>query len=974
MTDEERRRSEEQDKTDSLHRRDFLKILGASFAALASGCDLRAPTDKILPYSEQPEGTVPGLTRWYASTCGGCSAACGALVKSRDGRPIKMEGNPDHPLSRGGLCARGQATILDLYDSERLKQPLSGGAPAAWSALDGAVEAALAGARRPGRKVRVLSQTIPSPSFDAAAAAFCARHGAERVVYDSVSESAIVEAHRLTHGRAVLPHYRFEAARAIVSFDADFLGTWISPVEFTKSWAGKRRPDDGFEGMSWHAQFEPRLSVTGSNADLRIPVRPSQELSTALTLGRMLAERLGWRGEIPKAGWTSVSHEVLRQTAENLAGAHGAALAVSGSSDVAVQLAINWINEMLGSYGRTVDLARPSFQRRGEPGALARLIDEMEAGEVGVLLVVEANPAYDHAAAARFAAAMKKVGLVACLSQRRDETGALAGVVAATPHALESWGDAEPVAGVHSLIQPLIEPLFDARPALESLLVWAGKPAKAHDFVRELWREKIYPRHQGGRSFDEFWDEALSRGAVTLEPARSSTGAFRAEPLERLKPARAAAPKDGFELAAFAGSALYDGRQANNPWLQELPDPVTKVSWGNVALFSPEDAGKLGVEDGRMVRLASSGRSIDLPVCVQPGQASGVVAAALGYGRTAAGPIAANEPMRKMLPIDQDPLGGADVYPFLNGAGVTVTVLAGSAPLAKTQIYDSQTVPFTGQTRPIVLETSLQDYYKLPPVESVEPAAGEGDVGMWPRHDYPGHKWGMSVNLTACTGCAGCVVACQAENNIPVVGKAEVRKGREMHWIRIDRYYTGEDEKGNPDVSFQPMLCQHCDDAPCETVCPVLATVHSTEGLNMQVYNRCVGTRYCANNCPYKVRRFNWFDYAHENLLQNLSLNPDVTVRSRGVMEKCSFCVQRIYTADFAAKSEGRPVKDGDVVPACAQSCPADAIVFGDLNDPNSKVARAARENHGYRVLEELGTGPSVFYGIKVRNTRVRKA
>ncbi|MFI5360443.1 MAG: 4Fe-4S dicluster domain-containing protein [Elusimicrobiota bacterium] len=697
----------------------------------------------------------------------------------------------------------------------------------------------------------------------------------------------------------------------------------------------------------------------------------SEELATALTLGGLLAARLGWSGARPKAGRTSVSADVLRQTADTLAAARGAALAVSGSSDVAVQLATNWINEMLGAYGRTVDLERPSFQRRGELGSLERLISEMEAGEVGVLLIVDANPAYDNPRAARFAAAMGKVGLAAALSQRRDETAGRARVVAATPHALESWGDAEPAAGVRGLIQPLIEPLFDSRPALESLLVWSGRPAKAHDYVRELWRAQVYPHAKGGRSFDAFWDDSLQSGVAATEPAKKTSGAFRSAALAGLKPVRRAAPKDEFEMAVFAGSSIFDGRQANNPWLQELPDPVTKVSWGNVALISPADAKTLGVADGRMLRISSGGRSVDLPACVQPGQAPGVVAAALGYGRTAAGPIAANEPMRKMLPIDHDPLGGADVYPFADGASVALVVLAVSAELAKTQIYDSQTVPFTGQTRPIVLETTLQDYYKLPPDEG---AKDESDVGMWPRHDYTGHKWGMAVNLTSCTGCAGCVVACQAENNIPVVGKAEVRKGRELHWIRIDRYYTGEDEKENPDVAFQPMLCQHCDDAPCETVCPVLASVHSTEGLNMQVYNRCVGTRYCANNCPYKVRRFNWFDYAHEDLLQNMSLNPDVTVRSRGVMEKCSFCVQRIYSAKFAAKSEDRAVKDGDVVPACAQSCPAEAIVFGDLNDPNSKVSRVRRENHSFRVLEELGTGPSVFYGIKVRNTRVRKA
>jgi molybdopterin-containing oxidoreductase family iron-sulfur binding subunit len=970
MTDEEKKQFEAQDADDGLKRRDFLKILGGSFAALASGCGLNSPQEKILPYAEKVEGAVPGLARWYASTCGSCPAACGVLVKSRDGRPIKLEGNPDHPLSRGGLCARGQASVLDLYDSERLKGPLADGAATTWAALDAAVAKGLAEARRKGRAVRVLSQTAPSPALDAAAAAFCARFSAERVVYDTPSAAAIIAAHRLTHGRAVVPHYRFEAARAIVSFGADFLGTWLSPVEFTKSWSAKRRPDDGFEGMSWHAQFEPRLSVTGANADLRVPIRPSEELATVVELGRLLAARLGRGSFAPSAGRTSVAEETLRQTVETLVVARGEALVVSGSADEAVQVAVNGINELLGAYGRTVDLARPSFQRRGEAGALDRLIAEMERGEVGALVVFGANPAYDHARADEFRAALKKVGSVVVLSERRDETAALAGLVATTPHFLESWGDAEPAAGVRSLVQPVIAPLFDSRPALESLLAWAGRPAKAHDFVRELWREKVFAGRKGAGSFDQFWDEALSRGSVTVEAPAAKRAAFDASPLSRLRSARASAPAGGFELDAYAGIALFDGRQANNPWLQELPDPVTKVSWGNVALFSPEDAKRLGVEDGRMVRLTAGGRAVELPACVQPGQAAGVVAAALGYGRSSAGPIAANLPMRKLLPIDYDAPGGADVYPLSSATAVAVAVLPGVSTLAKTQLFDSLTVPFTGQTRPIVLETSLQDYYTRPPAAPSE----EADAGMWPRHEYKGHKWGMAVNLTSCTGCSGCVIACQVENNVPVVGKAEVRKGRELHWIRIDRYYGGEKPEADPDVAFQPMLCQHCDDAPCETVCPVLATVHSTEGLNMQVYNRCVGTRYCANNCPYKVRRFNWFDYAHEDLVQNLALNPDVTVRSRGVMEKCSFCTQRIYSAKFGADAEGRALKDGDVTPACAQSCPAEAIVFGDMNDPESRVSKLAREGHSYRVLEELGTGPSVFYGVKVRNTRVKKA
>ncbi len=967
MTEDERRQYEEQDKVDGLRRRDFLQILGGSFAALAaSGCGLSAPREKIVPYADKTDVT-PGLARWYASTCGSCAAACGVLVKSRDGRPIKMEGNPDHPLSRGGLCARGQASVLDLYDSSRLKGPLSGESATTWEQLDAAVVKALDEARRRGKSVRVLSQTIPSPSLDAAAAEFCARHGARRVIYDSASAAAILDAHRLTHGHAVLPRYRFDQAKAVVSFCADFLGAWISPVEFTKAWSSRRRPEKG-QGMAWLAQFESRMSVTGANADLRAPLRPSQELAAVVELGRLVAKRLG-RGEFaPSAG--SLPEPVsraLESAAGRLAAARGEALVVSGSPDPSVQAAVNGVNELLGAYGKTLDIRHPSRQRQGLPDAMSGLIAEMERGEVGALVVFGANPAYDHPESARVRAALKKVGAVVVLSQRRDETAQLAHYTATAPHALESWGDAAPVEGTYSLVQPLIAPLFDSRSEIESLLAWSGRKTSAHDFVRELWRAKVHPRAKGARNFDEFWNEILSKGAVEVAPVEGPSGAFNASALARLRPARKPASDGRFEFDAYDSVSMFDGRQANNPWLQELPDPVTKVTWGNVALFSPEDAKSLGLENGRMVRLGSGDDAVDLPACVQPGQAAGTVAAAFGYGRPSAGPIAANLPTRKLLPIDFDPPGGADVYPLSRESAVAVAVLAATSPLARTQQYDSQTVPFTGQERPLILETTLSKFNDYEVKE--EPGAT-----LWPKHEYPGHKWGMAVNLTSCTGCAACVVACQAENNVPVVGKAEVRKSREMHWIRIDRYYGGDDAESNPTVGFQPMLCQQCDDAPCETVCPVLATSHSSEGLNMQVYNRCVGTRYCANNCPYKVRRFNWFDYAHDDLLQNLALNPDVTVRQRGIMEKCTFCSQRIYAAKFTADSEGRPLKDGEIAPACAQSCPADAIVFGDTNDPDSRVSRAIRENKSYRVLEEIGTGPAVRYGVKVRNVSEEKA
>ncbi len=946
---------------DSLTRRDFLKLLSTSFAALSLvGCKLRPPKEKIIPFLQQPEESVPGLASWYASTCSGCPAACGVLAKSRDGRPIKLEGNPDHPLSRGGLCARGQATVLDLYDSQRLRTPWQGASPISWAQADAAIIAKL----KKSDAIRIVSRTVSSPSLLAALEKFKQRFPAARhIVYEPLSSSAIVEAHHRTHGQAVLPHYHFDRARVIVSFDADFLGTWISPVEFIKDWSANRRLDKERGLMSWHAQFEPRLSLTGTNADLRRPLKPSQEFATLAALGRMVARRVGWQGPLPpEEGAPGVAESLLEHTAGMLTDAKRRSLVVSGSQDPDAQMLVNWINVLLDNYGSTLDIERPSRQNRSDDAAMDQLIEEMKRGQVSALLCLDANPAYDHPRAADFVRAMGRVQLSIALADRKDETAALCGFLCPLSHSLESWGDAEPVPGVLSLQQPLLSPIFESRSALETLLRWSGQSVSAYDFVKEHWRQNVFSRRKGKQGFTSFWDEALRRGAVTVAAAALPAGRFVPDALSRLKPARRPAKSGDFELVPYASTALGDGRQANNPWLQELPDPMSRVSWGNYASFSPGDAQRLGLEEGRVVRLSVPGRQAELPVHIQTGQAEGVVAAALGYGRKNAGPIAANHPMVKMLPLERDLLGGADLYAWLKTQTVSVTVTPGRSPLAKVQIYDSLTDPLMGQKRPFVRETTLQEYVQDP--RSGNPEVPE-EKGLWPRHEYKGHKWGMAVDLNSCMGCGACVVGCQAENNVPVVGKAEVRKSRDMAWIRIDRYY--EDDR----TSFQPILCQHCDNAPCETVCPVLASVHSTEGLSMQVYNRCVGTRYCSNNCPYKVRRFNWFDYAHQDLVQNMALNPDVTVRSRGVMEKCSFCVQRIYSAKFQAKQEGRQLKDGDVIPACAQSCPADALVFGDLNDPNSRVSRLARDSRSYRVLAELGVGPSIFYRTKVRNRRV---
>lgn len=952
-----------------MRRREFLKILSASFAAVgAGGCKLRPPKEKIIPHLELPEDAVVGLARHYASTCGACPAACGTLIKSLDGRPIKLEGNPAHPLSRGGLCARGQASILDLYDSQRLKGPLRDGKPVSWAEADSQLNGKFQTLRAGKGRVRVLSRTVVSPSLRAAIRTFTGSFKDGRhVEYDPVSYAAILEAHKLAFGREVLPRFHLNKARVLVSFGADFLGSWLSPVEFSKEWSANRRPESDWDMMSWHAQFEARMSISGAVADLRVPLKPSQTFAAISALAQRVADAARWRGRRPfpavkadEAAWHTA------ETAEMLLRERGRSLVLSDSQDVGVQILVAWINSMLGNYGAAADIERPSHQAAGKYGALDVLLDEMNRGAVDALVILDANAAYDHARASEFAEAMSKTPLTLSLSDREDETAALAGFVCPKTHPLESWWDAEPGRGIFSVAQPAISPLFDGRPAIESFLTWAGKPRKAYDFVRGFWRENVFALGGKTDGFEAFWNDSVRKGAAEVPKKPLPAADFRADAFDALRPKRDPVVR-AFEFEAYPSIALADGAQANNPWLQELPDPIAKVCWGNFASFAPEDAGRLGIVEGRMVRLDFEGRGADLPAHIQPGMPKGVVAAALGYGRKKAGPIAANYPMEKMFPLEKEPLGGADVYALLGVPGVTVTVLTAMSALAKTQTYDRLTDPITGYRRPHVQETTLQDFFKDP--ASGRPHLPEPGPGMWPAHEYKGHKWAMAIDLSACTGCSSCVVACQAENNIPVVGKAEVRKSRDMHWLRIDRYY-GEDE-ANPYASFQPMLCQQCDNAPCETVCPVLATVHSSEGLNMQVYNRCVGTRYCANNCPYKVRRFNWFDYAHEDLLQNMALNPDITVRSRGVMEKCTFCVQRIQRAKAFARKEDRKLADGEAAPACAQSCPADAIVFGDVNDPDSKIAKIAREPRSYTVLGELGVGPSVFYRTKVKNKKV---
>jgi molybdopterin-containing oxidoreductase family iron-sulfur binding subunit len=941
-------------------RRDFLTLMGFSMMATSlSGC--RAPVQNAIPLVTGSDQIVPGVASFYATTCRGCAASCSLLVKQRDGRPIKIEGNAESTLFGNGTCAKGQATVLSLYDDERLRGPLWHGQPAKWEDVDRHVLEALTDVADK-HKIVFLSGTINSPSTLEIIGLWKEKYpNFQHIVYEPTSLSAIRAANEASFGRAAVPHYSFDKARVIVGLEADFLGTWLSPVEFARQYACNRKPEGN---PALHVQFESGLSLTGSNADVRVPVAPSQLGSVAVALLRRIAKKSGTPGTADAAD--PVDPEKLDAVAKELWKNRGDSLVVSGSRDFSVQVVVNAINAMLGNIGRTVDLAHPSFQADGDDAAMSELVEEMNRGNVDTLLLHGVNPGYDYLEAEKFLKGLERVALSISFSDRRDETSIHAHAVCPDHHFLEAWGDAEPIESHYSLAQPLIAPLFETRAVQETLLKWLGREQpNYYTYVRQFWQKNLFPRQKEFQSFDDFWDRSLQKGIVTFSSDSSSTAAilhgdWRAAVQAIIDEYKQTPPVNLYELHVYESVALGSGRHGNNPWLQELPDPISKVTWGNYAAVAPKLAEKLSLKNGDIVILKTNSRSVELPILVQPGQESRTISVALGYGRTQAGKVGTNV--------------GANLYPLasvksgVQGYSAVYTSLEKTGrhdPLAETQTH------FSMEGRPIILETTLEE------LRSGIEEGQEAEVlpNLWAERPQGAHSWGMAIDMNACTGCSACVIACQSENNVPVVGKEEVKRIRVMHWIRIDRYYEGSEE--NPASIHQPMMCQHCGNAPCETVCPVLATTTSSEGLNQQVYNRCIGTRYCANNCPYKVRRFNWFQYAQnpefdftmQNDLARMVLNPDVVVRSRGVMEKCSLCVQRIQLAKNIALQEEREVSDGDIQTACQQACPTQAIVFGDLKDPNSRLSQLNRNQRRYQVLEELGTRPNVSYLKKVRNS-----
>jgi molybdopterin-containing oxidoreductase family iron-sulfur binding subunit len=938
------------DETIPLDRRSFLALAGLS-ASLAA-CS-RLPVRHALPYLVAPEEITPGVSTHYASTCFACPAACGLVATVRDGRPVKLEGHPDHPLSRGGLCALGQGDLRALYDAGRLRGASVGGRAATWAEADAAVKAGLEQAVRARKAVYVLSRTLTSPTLRAAAAAFCERWGGRLVEHDPEAEphSAVLEAYEVLHGRPLAPSLEIAAADVLVTLGSDLLGAGPDPVAHTAAWSARRR--DPSRPAPRHVHVEGSLSLTGANADERWLASAEDRRRIALWLLHHVAVRASdpLADVVLRSLDAPALGEFLRPVealVTELLAARGRSLLVTATDDRAEALAIALANRLLGNEGRTLDLDRPSLVRRGLDRDLAALRAALAAGEVGALFVLGLDPVDQLPDGEAFAAGLRRAPLTIAVTDRPTATAAACRVVAAAHHPLECWGDAEPRPGVLTLAQPAIRPLFDTRAPLSSLLVWAGAPASDDRlYLRERWGREVL------RAADEVALEAAWRAAVSRGIAQSGAPATRlpaaAKPGDAaaaLRAALEAAPTveaAPFEAELVGEVALRDGSRAHVPWLRELADPLTRVAWTPCARLAPEAARALGVTDGDVVAVSVGEQRLELPARVLPGQHPRVVGVPVGYGRPDGDGSRPRANAYRLARLEADGRARRRGLP----ARVERTGRRERLPLVQPQP--------SSEGRPVVFQVAARD-------EHVHGAHLPAGRDLWPDHDRGAPQWQMAIDLDSCTGCSACVVACQAENNVAVVGPQEVARNRGMHWIRIDRYFAGDPAR--PDVLFEPMMCSQCHHAPCETVCPVAATVHSEDGLNQQVYNRCVGTRYCANNCPYKVRAFNWFDNQPSEALERMVLNPDVVVRARGVMEKCSFCVQRIQAARIAARAEGR-AEVPEVQTACQQSCPARAIHFGDGGDP--EIASRHADPRAFRVLAELGVGPRITYLARVR-------
>ncbi len=993
-------------------RRDFLKFLGFSVTAAAvAACE--TPITKSLPYVIKPENVTPGVPNYYASAYFDDNDFANILVKTREGRPIFIEGGNPMVANRKGLSAKVSASVLGLYDTTRLQEAKKKGEPISWEDADKEIISALGEIVASGKRTAILSSTIISPSTKKAIGELMAKYGnIDHYTYDPVSYDAIWKANASANGKAVVPTYRFDKALAVASFGADFLGTWLDHNAYEGDFAKTRNPKGE---MSRLFAFESVMSLTGANADYRTSVKQSEVVHALIHLYNKVT------GSSLPAGKLACEAEIAK-CADYLKSKKGKALVVCGINDVNAQVIVAEINKALEANGNTLDLDTPVYLKQGESNSVDKLFKEVAAGNVQGVLLYNANPVYNHPAGEKIKEALQKMKLSVSFSTHMDESAEACGYALPDHHYLESWNDFNPFGGHYAVAQPTIHPLFNTRQAQESFLVWAGKATRSdknstlyREYMKSVWGDSLQSKQSKYSSFDDFWNYSVHDGGFEVSGTFAETVSGYSAPAISVGEAANALnatfkPGSNYEVVLYQKIGIGTGNQANNPWLQEFPDPISRVTWDNYITMSHEEMKEMGFntlmgqeEPADLAEVTVNGKTIKLPVIASPGQAKGTIGIAVGYGRKFG--KEGQTVGQNAFPIASVNNGQVSMFAF----GATISKVGEKYPIASTQTHH------TMMGRDIVKETSLAQYkenshsgnHKHTFHTKIKNLKGKDTHGhlsadeadFWKKFDRPNHNWGLTIDLNACNGCGACVIACHAENNVPVVGKDEIRRVRDMHWLRIDRYYssdTGKEQleksKGfseykkasldaeipaaSPQVVFQPVMCQHCSQAPCETVCPVLATTHSNEGLNQMTYNRCIGTRYCANNCPYKVRRFNWFKY-HDNEkfdfymnddLGKMVLNPDVTVRSRGVMEKCSMCVQRIQYGKLEAKKDGRSIKDGEIQTACQSACPTHAITFGDYNDEASLVSAYRADERAYALLEEVGTEPNVFYQVKVRN------